>query len=119
MGGKLLIVDDDAGMCETLSDILVDHGFQVREALSGAEGLSLLKAELFQAVLLDINMPEMNGAETLREMKKIQPGLKAVVITAYARDEILLRAEEEGVVEILMKPLDIPRLLRLLERTVG
>jgi len=119
VGKSVLIVDDDPGMCETLSDILIDHGFDVKEALSGIEGVDVLKQRSFDAVLLDMNMPEMNGAETLREMKKVRPGLKAILITAYARDEVILKAAEEGIVEIMMKPLDIPQLVGLLQSIGG
>jgi len=108
---RILIVDDDRRMTRTLSDILSLSGHEVVEAESGLDALEKIRAMVFDCVLSDIKMPEMNGVELHRRLRELQPGLPVVLMTAYAADELIRRGLEEGVAGVFDKPLDINYLL--------
>ena len=64
-------------------------------------------------------MPVMNGIETYREMKKVRPGILTVIATAYAADDLIQQALQEGTYEIMYKPLDIDRVICIVEKARG
>jgi DNA-binding NtrC family response regulator len=113
---SILTVDDDAGLGDSLTDLLNAKGYDARFATSGKEALSIIKEKKIDAIFLDIRMPEMNGVETLNCIKKCSPLTLVVMITAYAEDELVEQARIEGALQILKKPLDIERLISFLEK---
>ncbi len=113
---SVLIVDDDPNIGETLVDILEASGYEARFATSGAEALSLFKKKKFDAVLLDIRMPGMDGVETLRRIKEHHPTTTVVMITAFAEDKLVDKAKVEGALHVLSKPLDIDKITSFLEK---
>lgn len=114
---KILIVDDDAGMAETLGDILDAKGYEVKIARDGPEALAMFQAEGFDLIFLDFKMPKMNGVEVLQSMKRMCPKTAAIMMTAYAVPDLIAEAERVGVVTILTKPLPLDRVLKFLEET--
>lgn len=109
---RILLVDDDKNMTRTLADILAlaDHTVQV--AGSGREALEKVGSHrLFDCVLTDVRMPDMNGVELHGHLKETQPGLPVLLMTAYAAQEDIHKGLENGVVGVLEKPLDIGQLL--------
>jgi two-component system response regulator HydG len=108
---RILIVDDDRRMTHTLADILVLAGHEVVEATSGPDAILKANTMIFDCALSDIKMPGMNGLDLYRELRKIQPGLPVVLMTAYAADNIVRQGLEEGVITAMEKPLDIQLLL--------
>ena len=108
---SILIVDDDRRMTRTLGDILALSGYEVTEAVSGAEALEKAGSMTFDCVLSDIKMPEMDGVELHRRLRELQPGLPVVLMTAYAADELIRQGLDEGVAGVIDKPLDINYLL--------
>lgn len=113
---SVLIVDDDLGINESLVDILVLKGHEAVFATSGKESLSLIKEKKFDAVLLDMKMPVMNGLDTLVEIKKHSPLTSVVIMTAYAEDKLIEQAIIEGALQILLKPLDVDKIINFLEK---
>jgi len=111
---KVLITDDNRAFAENLVEILEDAGHQGVIAGSGPEALKLAAATRFDAILSDMRMPEMGGAELVHRVRRIDPGLPAIVITAYTYDNELSRARQEGLLGILPKPVPVPALLELL-----
>lgn len=111
---RVLVVDDDPGMRETLQDILLLQGFDAGAAADGLEALEELRRIGFQLVLMDIMMPRMNGVEALRAIRREQPGAVVVLMTGYTVDDLIAEARQNGCRHILHKPLDVPALLRLL-----
>ena len=89
---KILVVDDDAELRAKLSKLLKDAGYNVEEAASGAEAISKARLEFISIVLLDYLMPEMNGMETLIELRRVSPKTKVIMITAYAQVEKAINA---------------------------
>lgn len=116
---SVLIVDDDAGMVETLADILRAKTYQVDTAQSGEAAVSKARRKRFNKVLLDIRMPGMNGVETLRAIKAIDPRTKVIMMTAYTQNELVGEAKRNHALAVLPKPVDIDRLLALLKRAAS
>lgn len=111
---KILITDDNRAFAENLAEILEDVGHQAVIADSGAEALRLAQATRFDVLLSDMRMPEMGGAELVHRVRRVDPGLPAIVITAYTYDNELMQARQEGLLGILPKPAPLPMLLELL-----
>ena len=116
MGDKasILIVDDDDGMCETLSDIMEDKGYRVHVAMDGYRAIEQVREVTFDVILMDIRMPGMNGVDTFRMVKSIQPDAAVVMMTAYAVEDLIMEALREGAYTVLYKPLDLERMINLI-----
>jgi CheY-like chemotaxis protein len=115
---RILIVDDDAGMADTLGDILEAKGYRVEIALDGLQALARLEAQPYHVIFLDFKMPQMDGLEVLRRVRRMAPGTLVVMMTAYARPDMMAEAEREGALAVLAKPLPVERLLQFLETVV-
>jgi len=112
----VLIVDDDEGMCETLSDIISDKGFRVVVAESGAEAIEEVSAQPFDFVLIDIMMPGLNGIQTLRKLKIVDPYVTTIVMTGHdAMEGLISEALRAGADGVLYKPFEIETVLDILE----
>src|SRR5256886_9477699 len=85
--GTVLVVDDEEIMREILETLLSREGYDVRLASSGAEGLELARSLPFDAAIVDIMMPGLDGIATLDELKRIDEDLAVIIITAYPSDE--------------------------------
>jgi DNA-binding NtrC family response regulator len=102
----ILVVDDDEDIREVLTDRLQSLGYRVVTAATGREGLDLLEREGPQLVLLDIEMPGMNGLEVLKEIRKREYDTTVIMITAYGTIERAVRAMKEGAYDFLPKPFE-------------
>jgi DNA-binding NtrC family response regulator len=111
---RYLIVDDNREFAENLAEIIRDAGAEVDLAGSGAEALGLVRGRRYQALLTDMRMPGMGGAEVVHEVRRIDPGLAALVVTAHVTDDALEAARREGLLAVLAKPVPIGALLELL-----
>jgi two-component system, response regulator PdtaR len=111
---RYLIVDDNRAFAENLSEIVSDLGHEVTVAQDGAEALALATKRRYDALVTDMRMPFMGGAELVHRVRRIDPGVPAVVVTAYVRDGDLDSARAEGLLATLPKPVPIGRLLELL-----
>lgn len=112
---RVLVVDDDVAMCETLSDILEDKGYQVITANDGCQAVEQAKQSDFDFVLMDIKMPRLNGVEACKIIRSENPNVKVVLITAYAMEDLVQEALKDDTVRIFFKPLDIGKVLKLLQ----
>jgi CheY-like chemotaxis protein len=109
----ILIVDDNPSMTKTLADILEAKGYAVHAAYSGKEALKILSKHSVDIMLTDVRMPDMNGVELYRKMRKKHSGVVTFLMTAYAADDIIQEGVKEGIRTVLTKPLDIDYLLML------
>ena len=103
---KVLIVDDQPGMTETLADILQDKGCEVAMAANGIQALQHVATHTVDMVLMDVIMPGMNGVETFRALKRVSPHTPVVMMTGYQVAHLVRDAMEEGSVAVLQKPVD-------------
>src|SRR5919205_152276 len=102
--GMVLVIDDEEIMREILEAVLTRDGYQVKLAASGAEGLELARAQPFDAALVDIMMPGLDGIATLDELKRIDEDLAVVIITAYGSIESAIAAMKSGAFDYITKP---------------
>ncbi len=111
---RVLIVDDDEGIRETMDDILSLEGYEVDQAGSGMVAIEKCQRQAYDIILLDIRMPEMNGLETLREIKKLDPDVRVIMITGFDVGDLARQALEEGAEALFRKPLDVATFLPVL-----
>src|SRR5204862_3993619 len=102
--GTILVVDDEEIMREILETLLTREGYEVRLAASGVEGLELARAVPFDAAIVDIMMPGLDGIATLDELKRIDEDLAVIIITAYASVESAISAMKTGAFDYITKP---------------
>ncbi len=114
-GHILLVVDDEEGMRDTLSDILEELDFGVDVACDGHEAVAKVKTQDYSLVLMDIRMPVMSGVAALKQIKACRPALPVIMMTAYADSVAVEEANREGAEVILYKPLDIAQALGLIK----
>lgn len=106
MAEKILVVEDDPLMLSALEILLEDEGYDVTTASSGMEAIEKAKGENFDLVVSDVRMAEMDGIETLSNVKQQQPDARSIVITGYASPDIPVQAIKLGVDDYIMKPFD-------------
>jgi DNA-binding NtrC family response regulator len=111
---RYLLVDDNRQFAENLAEILRDRGDEVDLAGGGAEALRLVERTRYHALVTDMRMPGMGGAEVVHEVRRRDPGLAALVVTAHVADDALEAARREGLLAVLGKPVPIGALLELL-----
>ncbi len=111
---RILIVDDELVVRDSLKEWLEDEGFLVDMAESGEQALTMLTAETYNLMLLDIKMPGMDGVEVLKRSKDMHPDLPVVMMTAYATVETAVEAMKMGALDYLMKPFDPDTLVPLI-----
>jgi two-component system nitrogen regulation response regulator NtrX len=108
---KILVIDDEAGICSSLKGILEDEGYAVRTTDTGERGLDLLKSENFDLVLLDIWLPEMNGIQVLEKIKNNEENTKVVMISGHGSVETAVKATKLGAYDFLEKPLSLEKVV--------
>ncbi len=116
-GKRVLVVDDDAGVRESVAEILEAEGCEVEAAGNGREALALIESREFDLVLSDVVMPEMDGYDLYQTVRRIKPELPVALMTAfyYDKDHVIKRSRVEGLQSVLFKkPIDPDRLRELL-----
>ena len=111
----ILIVDDNNGICETLKDILTEINYEVAVAKDGYKAIELVGIRTYDVALLDIKMPGINGVETFIKLKRIVPAIKVIMMTAYAMEDLIKEALENGAICVLQKPIIIQKLINCLK----
>jgi two-component system response regulator (stage 0 sporulation protein F) len=116
----LLIVDDQPAICELLSEVFNDEGFEARTCLNGDQAIQVIKTRKPSLIFMDINMPGKNGLETLREAKHMLNGVPVVMLTAYGELEDVLEARKQGLIRYyITKPFDVMCLIKLTKRIMS
>ncbi len=113
---SILLVDDDPRMQVLGRKVLERQGYRVVVAVNGAEAARLVSAEPFDVVLMDLEMPRLDGHEALKLIKADQPELPVVAVTAYAMAGDSERCREEGFDDYISKPYEIAQLRSLVAR---
>ena len=101
---NILVLDDEEVLQDILTLLIRKDGHQPFSAMSGEEGMALLEREEIDLVLLDLMLPGMHGMEVLREIRKNQPDVVVVVITAFSSIESAIDAMREGAFHYIPKP---------------
>jgi len=111
----ILIVDDNVGLCRSTALVLGHKGYAVATAGDGPEAIEKVKDRPFDIIFLDVKMPVLDGVETYRRIKEIRPDAVVMMMTAYAVEDLVQDALREGAYGIVYKPLDIKRMIALIE----
>ena len=109
---KILIVDDEKHICESLKDILKPDGYKIDLAFSGKEAINKFTRIDFDLVLLDINMPEMNGMEVLSEITNLDSSTAVIMATVKSDINTVVKATKKGANNFIIKPFDDISLIR-------
>lgn len=116
---NILIIDDEASICESLQDILQDEGYNAVTASNGEAGIRCVASEQIDLVFLDILMPGgFDGLETLRRIKQISPDTEVIMITGHGTFELALEAGSMGALDFLGKPLSLNTILNKVKEVV-
>jgi DNA-binding response OmpR family regulator len=114
---KLLVVDDEEGIVDYVKKLYDLEGFITFGATDGAKAVEIFKAELPQLVILDVFMPysPIDGIETLRQIKQIEPKAVCVMVTRIADKEKIDEARKLGAAHYIIKPIDIEELKKVID----
>jgi nitrogen regulation protein NR(I) len=116
---KILLVEDDSAIVNTLSRVLADEGYEVTVEKTGDAGLTRAKADSFDVVITDLKLPGLSGLELVRELHASRPRLPILMMTAHGTTETAIEATQSGAYDYLLKPFEIPELLLLVEQAVA
>lgn len=107
MAGKILIVDDQFGIRILLNEVMVREGYETYQAANGVQALEIVQNHAPDLILLDMKIPGMDGIEILKRVKKIDPDIRVIIMTAYGELDMIQEAKELGAITHFAKPFDI------------
>ncbi|HYK88398.1 MAG TPA: response regulator [Acidobacteriota bacterium] len=116
---KVLVVDDEPVVVNSIRKTLARKAFKVAEAFSGREALARIAAESFDLVLLDMKLPDANGLELVRDIKKRKPNLRIVIVTGYASIDTAVEAIRRGANDYMPKPFTPDELYATTDRVLN
>ncbi len=108
---SILIIDDEKEICESIKMILEYEGYNAEYATKASKGLEILSSRQFSALLLDIQMPEINGFDVLKQLKENNSDISVIIISAHGSVENAIRATKLGAFDFIEKPIDREKLL--------
>ena len=115
----ILIVDDDQDITANIADILEDCGYRADKAHDGASALACAARSKYDVALLDYKMPDIDGAALFTKLKDVQPGLVAIMITAFAGTDGVEQAFKAGTWLVLKKPVNVNELLQHIAKAIA
>lgn len=113
---KVLVVDDNLDLAKILNIYLQDAGYEVTVAYNGIDALKEFKSGDFDAVFLDVKLPDMSGIEVFQEIYNMKPGTRVFMMTGYRCEQLISDVVESGTVQILRTPSEIERIPEILEK---
>jgi two-component system chemotaxis response regulator CheY len=116
---KVMVVDDAAFMRVRAAKVLADNGHEVLQAENGADAVRQYVEHRPDAVLMDITMPEMDGLEALKEIRKIDPEARVAMVTAMGQQAIVMEALRAGAKDFILKPFQPDRVLGALQKLLA
>ncbi len=112
---KVLVVDDLKNMRHTLGGILEDEGHHVVTAEDGYQAIESVKGSHFDIIFMDIKMPGMNGVQAFTEIRKLDPKVVVIMMTAYDEKDLAEKALNQGARTCIYKPFDMEQILSLVD----
>lgn len=117
--GRILVVDDDDMILESLVSILESEGYIASTARTGKEAIAKTEKEFFNAMLIDIHLPDMTGIEVLSRIKETTPKMKKLILTGFPETHTAIDAVNKNADAYLVKPFDPEILLDLIEQNLN
>lgn len=114
---NILIIDDEVLICEVLQTALRDDGFMTRTFQQAKKALYDFHNNHYDFVISDIQMPDMNGMDVLRQIKSSDPSMPVLLISAYS-EHTPIAAQKLGALDILPKPIDMDRMIGIIKKTL-
>ena len=115
---KLLLVDDEEGYVNVLSNRMGKRNIDVTKALSGTEGIQALRKEDFDVAVVDLKMEDMDGIEVLKVFKKMVPAMPVIMLTGHGSEKAAKDGIESGAFDYLIKPCDLEELVGKIREAV-
>ncbi len=115
---KILIVDDDDNLRDTLADLLAMEGYEVFQAASGAQAMELVASQFFHVILMDFNLSDKTGIEVIRDIRGLNTESQILMMTAHASLDTAVKAIQESVYDFLIKPVDFAYLKRIIQKAL-
>ena len=116
--GIILIIDDEEEIRESIEILLTSEGLTTETAATGEEGLKKIEENLYDAVLLDLMLPGKSGMEIQKEIKRVDPTLPVVIITAIGTVETAVAAIKDGAYDYVTKPWNNEKLLVIINNAI-
>jgi DNA-binding NtrC family response regulator len=116
MSGKILLVDDEKDFLDVMSERIESRGMEVTKAESASQALVQVESGGFDAIILDLMMPGMDGLETLKAIKQKNPDLQVILLTGHATVEKGIEAMKLGALDFVEKPADLNKLTQIIKK---
>jgi len=116
MTEKVLLVDDEKDFLNIMSERMRTRGMEVSTAASAKEAIQMAEKESFDAIILDLQMPEMDGLEALKALKAKKPELQVILLTGHATVEKGIQAMKLGAMDLMEKPADLKALTEKIKK---
>jgi DNA-binding NtrC family response regulator len=114
----ILVIDDDDQLRISFCKLLKEENYAVISAASGEAGIDIVEQNPLDLVILDMQLPGINGMETFKRIKKIDSKLPVIIVTAYGTTEIAIEATKMGAYDYVLKPFDVPEMLNLIKQAI-
>ncbi len=119
MAERLLIVEDEDTLCESLQRVFIKEGYEVDIADSAESAFKLLDAQAYDLIITDIILPGISGIELLSKYRKTNPAQKVIVITAYASLTTAVESIKAGACDFIIKPLMHDEMKKVVRNALG
>ncbi|MFB0518096.1 MAG: sigma-54-dependent transcriptional regulator [Acidobacteriota bacterium] len=116
---RILIVDDEAIMRDSLNDWLMEDGYEAVAVEDGQKAIEIVRSQPFNVVLCDLKMPGMDGIETMQKIKEINKDLPVIIITAYATVNTAVESMKQGAYDYIVKPFDPEEVSHLIRKIIS
>jgi DNA-binding NtrC family response regulator len=113
---KILVIDDDEDVCQFLERFLTRHNYLVRYTTEPGKAIPILKDEMFQIVILDVVMPEIDGVELLKMIRRADSDICVIILSAYPTFDNAVETFRSDAFDFITKPFETDELLKVLER---
>ncbi len=115
---SILVIDDEEIVRDMLTKVLEEEGYSVDTAQDGKSAIKICEKQHFDAALIDINLPDINGTDLLGKLKAIRPKMVRIIITGHPSIENAVKAVNEKSDGYILKPFDIPQLLETIKKMI-
>lgn len=115
---RIMVIDDDADLCDYLTELLSEEGYEVESFQSPNAAIDRLKNKVFHIILLDLKMAEMNGVDALAKIRKFDSDICVIILTAYPTVDTAVETMKHDAFDYIKKPFDSKELLQVIDRAV-